>query len=250
MAKEIETKAPEEILLRSPDEKVESKPESKAKRDPFYNKEVNIKLNLRAISRVAIVVLLIMGVFMLGRLSTGSDFGLSGLVTADTSVDEPVVEEEKEAPKEEVKEEVKVEAPKDEPEPPKKEDTSDEETVTEYNNVKLTLEKAEFKWMETWGKMSELHVTLVNNEDGTIEPNSLMMSVKGYPDFEKEVMMPADFLSVRSKKGYSSVLPIKGGFAYSKADAGDLTAVQVSLRLLDVKGNAIATTTNAIDISG
>jgi len=62
--------------------------------------------------------------------------------------------------------------------------------------------------------------------------------------------MPADFLSVRSKKGYSSVLPIKGGFAYSKSDAGDLTAVQVSLRLLDVKGNAIATTTNAIDISG
>ena len=259
MAKDIQTKAPEQILLRN-DETDEPR------RDKFYDKEVSIKLNLRSISRVGVVVIVLLGVFMLGRFSADTDFmsglSLSGALTANVAEAKAkptkTVEETKPTVTEPVKEEIPVEKPKETEvkateKVVEKEDTKKdvkEEIVTDYNNVALTLENVEYNWMDTWGKMTGLELTIINSEDGTIQPDELWMSVKGYDDFEKQVMLPIDFTNIPSGKGYSSILPIKGGFAYSKADAGDLTNVQISLRLLDQKGNLVTTAIKNVDVQG
>jgi hypothetical protein len=253
MAKDIQTKAPEQILLRN-DETDEPR------KDKFYNKEVSIKLNLRSISKVGLIVIVLLGVFMLGRFSADTDFmsgvGLSGALTADVTTPEvkaeptKVVEETKPTVTEPVKKDVPIEKPKETEVKATEKIVEKEEIVTEYNNVEFTLENVEFDWMDTWGKMTGLELTIINNEDGTIQPDELWMSVKGYDDFEKEVMLPLDFTNIPAGKGYSSILPIKGGFAYSKADAGDLSNVQISLRLLDKKGNVVISEVETVNIQG
>ncbi len=221
----------------------------KTEKGKILDKSIDLKFNLnpRKVLKFSLIVLLLLGIFFLGRFSADGSMGFLGITGASSTADEalaeepavkePVVEETvKEAPKEE---EVKKEEPvKEEVKVAEKEESSGPEKIinSDYSSITLGIEKVGYKWMDTWGRITSLEVLISNDEDGTIKPDKIMMVVKGY-EYEKEVPLPFTLKSITKGKALSTVIDVPGGFPYASPDAGkDLNAVHITFSLFDKKG--------------
>ncbi len=240
--------------LRGPDEDVKQKTQA-SQPEPSGEREIRIKVNPHKLGKAALLVLLLVGIFLLGRFSADPDIGIQGLFTGVDELEEAVEEVEEEPKKEEVKAEpVKKEEPKVEEKPkekPKKEESKSEKVITkDYSSVKVEVSKPSFKWMETWGRLEKITFTITNGEDGTIKPSYAIMVIKGY-DYEKNIPMPGGLQEIRSGKGLETAVTIPGGFPYSDSQAGvDVTAVQVTVDLYDEKANLMDTFTGSFNLQG
>jgi hypothetical protein len=214
-------------------------------------------------------ILLLFGVFFLGRFSVSGDFDLSfatgnlgGLATADNqeidvkadvansgesnldASEEIVLEGSKEEVKEEPKEVAKVEEPKVEA---KEEAPENDILITDYNNVILALDKANVKWMDTWGKIQSVEISLKNGERGRVEPSYMIMNVRGY-DLEKRIPLPTSLKTVKRGTTLKARVTVPSGFAYSEITAGNLASVPVTLILFDAAGNQMAKVEKAANL--
>ncbi len=214
----------------------------------LMDKEVSIKLKPMLLLKVLVVLLVLSGVFFLGRISVGDSSDLSGLAVNEVTAEDPAEPE----PEVQLEEEVEAEpAPEPEVEEEEPEEEVEEEIITEYSNkIGLDIEDFELKWMETWGKITRMQVAITNNEAGSIEPGHLIMKVEGYGDFDKEVPLPPGMQLVKSGKTLRSMVEIPDGFSYSEASAGDLDEVSIQVLLFDVSGNVMASYTTQADLRG
>ena len=249
----------------------ESKPQAKE------GKEFTITLRPWKFVKGFLILVLLLGVFFAGRLSAGegsvlpglpdfstyfsSDSGPSGLATGDTKeAEEPEASAEaaEEVPAEPVVEENTTEEAQlaeDEPAALPAEETEDkpEKFVDEeYSQVTLSLDGVYKEWKGTWGKIKGVKYTITNNEVGTVKPHHFSMIVEGYEDGEKHFDVGIASQRIKSEKTVSDEAAVTGGFAYSPVTIpdGDLTKVRISLFLLDVNGETMASVHQEVDLSG
>ena len=143
---------------------------------------------------------------------------------------EPVVEEVKAEPTPAPKEEVKVEED-DEPQP----------VITMYTkNVVFTLDKVTSTSMGNWGKVTRLDVTIRNNEVGIVEPYKMVMTMEGYDDRTKAILLPEHLGSIRSGKYIAPSIEIDGAFSYNNESVEDKSKVLITLYLMDKAGKTMA----------
>ncbi|MEW5897460.1 MAG: hypothetical protein AB1668_07230 [Nanoarchaeota archaeon] len=126
----------------------------------------------------------------------------------------------------------------------------EEIVITDYKYVKLTLDSVYKKWMGTWGKITGIEYTIVNNEGGTIKPHHFIIIVEGYPDVNKEFIVPYTTEKIKSKVTLKDSAAVSGGFAYNEKTAGDLTGVDIQLYLYDASGKVIASTLKSVNLQG
>lgn len=126
----------------------------------------------------------------------------------------------------------------------------EEIVITDYKYVKLTLDNVFKKWMGTWGKITGIEYTIINNEGGTIKPHHFVMIVEGYPDVTKEFIVPYTTEKIKSKVTLKDSAAVSGGFAYNELTAGDLSSVDIQLYLYDASGKVIASTLKAANLQG
>jgi len=239
------------------------------------DKEINLTIKPKQILRVFAFVILLMGVFFLGRFSVSGDFDLSfatgnlgGLATADNNALEvnadvkSGIDSGSEAKLDVAKEDVKAEAKEETKEEPKKEEVKEavkEEPkveapendilITDYNNVVLALDKANVKWMETWGKIQSIEISLKNGERGRVEPSYMIMNVRGY-DLEKRIPLPSGLKTVKRGTTLKAKITVPSGFAYSELTAGNLGSVPITLVMYDAGGKEMATLEKAVSLMG
>ncbi len=253
---------------RSQNDKPQGKPQSK---------EFTITIKPWKFVKTLLVLVVLLGVFFAGRLSAGessvlpdfstffsSDAGPSGLVTSDAKeTEEPEASKvaAEEVPVEETKEE---EVPAAETElaaaenetsalPAEETDDKPERLVDEgYEQVTLSLDGVYKEWKGTWGKIKGVKYTITNNEKGTVKPHHFSMIVEGYEDGEKQFDVGIASQRIGSEKTVSDEAAVSGGFAYSPITIpdGDLKKVRISLFLLDVNGETMASVHQEVDLSG
>ena len=255
---EMKEEEPQEEQVRGYKEE-KSKP---AKHSKILKDEINIKLKPKTILHFILIIVVLLGIFYLGRASVAcgsvdtdnsSSFSLSGWVTGVTSelfsgdedvVEEPVVEEpvEEETPPEEVEET---------PEPEVKEtvEAVAEEVITSYNNVALEIKGVAVDWKGNWGKIIGIDYSISNQESGTIKPDYFLLEVEKY-ELEKQVSLPPSSRTIKSKVKGSSSATVVGGFAYSEITLGDITGVQITVSMYDASGKLMASTIKTVDLSG
>lgn len=125
-----------------------------------------------------------------------------------------------------------------------------EDIITSYSSVSLAISDIVFDWKGTWGKMEKIKYTIQNNEIGTIKPDHFVMLVAGYDDAEKTIPLAKSSKTVKSKTSVSSTATIPGGFSYSGVTAGDLSNVVVTLILYDSNDKEIATLKKGFNLQG
>lgn len=233
--------------------------------------QITITLKPWKIVKGVLMLVLLLGVFYAGRFSAGEgsvlpdfskyfsqDAGPSGLATGDTKA-----VEESEADKEEVQEEVPVEQNKT-TETQLAESDETNETVSEveevpekaidegYSKVTLSLDGVYKDWKGTWGKIKGVKYTITNNEAGTIKPHHFSMIVEGYEDGEKYFDVSYTSQRVKAGQTLSDEAAVSGGFSYSPVTIldGDLSKVRISLFLLDVSGETIASVHQEVNLQG
>lgn len=233
-----------------------------------------IKINPWAIFKVILVIVVLAGVFYLGRFSTtlSDDLGFLGFSkdsgatpTAATVKDseqnnsvedadlQPAESSEEEVVAEEVVEEpVELSANASESEPVANESSVEKEEVivTTYNDVSLAIDGVLKQWKETWGKMTGIEYSIKNSEAGTIKPHHFIMIVEGYEDINKKFNVAYTSQSVKAGETLKDSSAITDGFAYSKINTGDLTNVRIVLQLYDSSNKLIAATNREVDLSG
>jgi hypothetical protein len=224
--------------------------------------ELTIKIKPRRLIEAFVLILLLVGVFYLGRF-TADPTSLTGLASfADDVVagEEEVVKEVEDevVVKEEVvasEPEPEVEAePDSEPEAEAEVEVvaegNDEEIVTTYDNVVMSIEGVKFDWKETWGKITYVDYVITNKESGTIVIDHFEMLVEGYEDFEKNVPVTSSIQEIKSMNKLEASVPIPNGFAYNEINAGELENVQVTMILYDDLGKQIGSSAIQADLSG
>jgi hypothetical protein len=207
------------------------------------------------------IVLVISGIFMLGRFSAGAeDISLLGLTIGvdDTKAEEqPEVKEA--APAEVKPAEVAASEPAPAPAPasapaaaPAAAATAEASVpapvTTSYTASTLTLNDYNLEWKETWGRITKLQVTIHNKEAGTIKPDHIIMTVLGY-EYEKKIPLPTSLKSIAPGKALMTWVVVPGGFSYSPVTAGDLSKVKITLVLRDEFDNPISTISGAYDLN-
>lgn len=247
-------------------------PEKNKSQNKAQGKEITITLKPWKLVRGILVLVVLLGVFFAGRLSAGegsvlpdfstyfsSDTGPSGLATGDAKE-----AEEQEADKEEIQEEAPVKenvtevqlTGSEEVAPEVVEEVKDEgpENVIyeDYSKVTLSLDGVYKDWKGTWGKIKGVKYTITNNEAGTIKPHHFSMIVEGYEDGEKLFDVSYTSQKVKAGQTISDEAAVTGGFSYSPVTIpdGDLTKVRISLFLLDVGSETIASAHKEVDLSG
>jgi len=247
--------------------KLQNKPQGKE------SKEFTITLKPWKFVKGFLILVLLLGVFFAGRLSTGedsvlpdfssyfsSDSGPSGLATGDTEEaeeQETTTEAAEEVPAEPVVEENTTEETQlaeDETALPAEEteDKPEKFVDEEYSQVTISLDGVYKEWKGTWGKIIGVKYTITNNEVGTVKPHHFSMIVEGYEDGEKHFDVGIASQRIKSEKTVSDEAAVTGGFAYSPVTIpeGDLTKVRISLFLLDVNGETMASVHQDMDLSG
>ena len=220
------------------------------KKKSLMHRELNVSISPKKILKGFLVVALLLGVFFLGRLSVG-DFDLTSSATTD--IEEPVVEE----PEVAQEEEAPVEEPAEEETPPQEELSEpepepEERIITDYSKVSVVINKANVKWMETWGKIMSLSYSIKNDEDGNIQPGSFKLSVEGYSDEFSQIRInfPESQQTIKAGETSSAEVEIPKGFSYAKQTTGNLEKVRLSVILYDILGKPIASFSDEFDLSG
>ncbi len=229
-------------------------------------KEFTIRLRPWKLLKFSLFLILLLGVFFLGRWSINPpELGLNGLITGNSTLG---IEKTAETAATEVKTAV--------PETPKTTVTevvapvtaaavvatvndtanslealeANETIITKYTKVNLELINANVEWKETWGKVMRIGYRISNNEAGTIKPAKLEMLMEGYEDLTKEITLPASAKIIKAGQSYAGINPLVSGFAYASKATGDLATVKITLVLKDAKGIIIATTSKDMDLRG
>ncbi|MBS3123052.1 hypothetical protein J4437_00295 [Candidatus Woesearchaeota archaeon] len=124
------------------------------------------------------------------------------------------------------------------------------EYITKYSKVSIALTSVRKEWKTTWGKITDLVLTIKNGEEGPIKMSHLMMEVEGYPDFEKKVPLPVSLQKIVAGKTLSTSVRIPQGFAYNEGSVGDLNSVDITLTLFDTNGKEVTKVTAAMSLKG
>jgi hypothetical protein len=235
--------------------KIAKSVEVKQRKESLLDKE--IKINARGIFRGSVLVILLLAVFMAGRWSIDSpQMDITGLVTFADNIKEKVTTEPIE---EVVVEETAIEVVT-EPDPPVEEEVIEEEpeveeenepVITTYNNVEFIVSDVNIDWKGTWGKVTQVTYMIINNEEGTIEPDHLIMQIlPAYEDIEKKIPLPLSAKSLKSGQKYSHTINIPGGFAYNELTVGSLTSVPITVYLEDASNKRLDGHTSGFNIQG
>ncbi len=233
-------------------------------------REIVIRLRPWKMVKGLLVLVVLLGVFFAGRLSTSDDVSLlpdfstyftqdagpSGLATGDTKEAEEPEATKEEAPQEAVPEQTETEETTQLAESGNEtaEVAEGPETFVDegYSQVTLSLDGVYKDWKGTWGKIKGVKYTVTNNEKGTIKPHHFSMIVEGYEDGEKHFDVGIASQRIKSGETVSDEAAVSGGFAYSPVTIpdSDLYHVRISLFLLDAGGETIAAVHQEVDLSG
>ncbi len=227
--------------------------------DKFLQKEVNVKFKPIAVLKVLLLVMLLVASFTVGRFTADTGAVVEeGITTA--AVIEPVEEEveteleplpEKVQLLPDVEEEVQEEPVVEEEPVEAEEEVVDEDIITDYTSVKIVLNGIETDWRDTWGKITQMDITITNNEAGTIKPYQVELLVEGYDDISKKAVLPLSAQTIPSGESVRKVLFVPhGGFAYSEITAGDLGNVLLSVSLEDANGKPMAGYSSGFGLEG
>jgi hypothetical protein len=108
-----------------------------------------------------------------------------------------------------------------------------------YSNVLLSFTRTPVHdWQGTWGRLETIYYEIENNEDGTILPDSFIVTLEGYEDFTRTVDVPG--LDQRIISGDSGAHGFDFRFSYSEA-VTDPTNVGITLVLKDSDNRTMAT---------
>ena len=127
---------------------------------------------------------------------------------------------------------------------------TDEEIVTTYTKVDLAMGSVKFIWKGTWGKVTDVEYTLTNGEAGTIEADHFLLLVEGYDDFEKKIPIPLSKQKIKANTKLTTLAKVPNGFAYNAVSAGELSAVTVTLILVDPTGKTIDQVVKDVSLQG
>jgi hypothetical protein len=239
-----------------------------------FNKEVAIKFNPAKILKVFLFLSVLVLVFFVGRLSVsltedtslpstivdstpeqlaeveesngGAWSWITGLFVSEEIIEPEIIPEPEptvEEPTPEVEEEPET-VPEPEvvaPEP------VEEPLVTTYDDVTLELLDVGFEWKETWGKLDRIKYSLLNKENGKIEPSYVLMSMVGYPDFEKRVDLPSTLGTIGSNKKMTSWVNIP--FSYNPLET-DVNNAAITIKMYDSGDREIDVVTKTFDLEG
>lgn len=266
-----------------PDKKEEAKVEEQPKEEsqpeepkvPLSEREYQISLNPMKIVKVIAIILLLVGVFYLGRVTavgvegdgiSGFATGVSALFADDEApaeeeveveaeveeIVEEVTEEEAPPAEEEQEEVVEEEAESDEPVVEEEKELPPEVIITNYNNVAVSLDDVQIDWKGTWGKITEVVFSIKNNERGTIQPDYIKVHIQGY---DEKGARKADIhplaKSIRSGQKLTQIRTrLSSPYSYSETVVGDLMGVPVVIFLYDAGDNLIMSATSSMNLQG
>lgn len=257
MAKEVGDSAKGSVM----NEKASVDPD---KSSPAMDKEITLSVNPKKILKAGLFVLLLLGVFFIGRWSTDlMGVGLTGLATADDldeaaegETEEVVTETETmelDAADEEGSANTEADSGTVEDPESTEEDSSDESTetteeevnepiITTYSKVAVSLNSVQVDWKGTWGKITQLNFNVKNSEEGTIKPAYFVMLVEGYTEESerKEIPLKENDQTVRGGQTLTGSVRIPGGFNYNQATTGDLKKVNIMIILYDIDDKPMA----------
>jgi hypothetical protein len=266
--KKAETKRDEEKPKEKKSKRAlrkESRKELEGEGSNLLDKSLTIKVTPSGILKFLAVMVIVCGIFVLGRWSTDLSMPFGGEPSAAVAIEvpdedaaevtvEPVEEEvveetpvEEEPPaEEEVEEEPAEEEVEEEPEEEK-----EEPIITEYDNVKIELTQIYKKWHDTWGKIIGIEYKIINGEVGTIKPGHIKFLVEGYDaDRAKEIVLVGDSREIRSGKTVVGEGTVPNGFSYRESATGDLSNVRISLMLYDYKDKFVVSFHKEVNLNG
>ncbi len=220
-------------------------------RKPFIKEEMTFKIRPLPILKGVFVVLIVIAAFSLGRFTADGSSSVTGSVVAEETAEELGELDDSEeldlqavkllpSPEEETAETSPTAAAV--VQPAASGDTTTESAaaedvgpiVTTYTKVAFSLSGVTKKWMETWGKITQVEITIKNNEAGAIKPSYMIMNVEGYDDYDKKITLPLSAQTVRAGETLSrTILVPKGGFGYNEKTAGNLGDVIITMTLYD-----------------
>ncbi|MEK6901330.1 MAG: hypothetical protein AABX37_03245 [Nanoarchaeota archaeon] len=239
---------------------------------PLIKEEMTIKIRPLPILKGVFVFLIVIAAFSLGRFTAdGGSTITGGVVAEDTSADseEDVAEEPEDTldlntvkllPSENAVQAPAVatgavtaqpvaEAVPVEGSAPAEEDVGP--IITTYTKVAFSLSGVTKKWMETWGKVTQVEITIKNNEAGTIKPSYMIMNMEGYDDYDKKIQLPLSSQTIKAGQTLSkTVLVPKGGFDYNEKTAGNLADVIITLTLYDGNDKQMALYSRSMSLKG
>lgn len=114
----------------------------------------------------------------------------------------------------------------------------EEESSTEQDTaVEIRLNDVTVDWRDTWGKITHIDYTIQNLGTQTINPSLISMKLEGYDDFEKMIGLSQ---SIEAGGSASSRIVVPHGFSYSEVSVGDLSNVEIRLRLQNANNQEMA----------
>ncbi len=128
---------------------------------------------------------------------------------------------------------------------------AEEQVITSYTRVAISLDHVRTDWKETWGKILQLDFTIKNNEGGTIKPAYIILSVEGYNEEAEKKKVPLKETSKNIKGGQTHLgaAVVPQGFNYNPITAGNLQDVQITITLHDSNDKQMAGYTKGYDLS-
>ena len=238
--------------------------------------EINVKVSVRSFLRGLMLVLVLLGVFMLGRWSISPpdvsvDFsGLNGMFAAstlDTKANHTADKSAEPADESNSSEEIAASASSEKIPTTKTSSTAsttNESTsqntsttdngsiITSYSKVAISLNQATIKWLDTYGKIMQVDFTIKNNEVGTVKPEYILMAVEGYDDpaAKRKISLPPSLKILKAGQIVSKTLNVPPqGFAYSETTAGDLHNIMIFFSLYDAKDTLMGSFNKEFDLS-
>ncbi len=197
-------------------------------------KSIQIKVNPTKIARASLLVIIVLGIFFLGRLSADS-FELTGLATSDSIETAGINENSNEDQAANLKttevaaEETTEAIVKETAEP----DSSGEVVVNAYKNTQIVINGLQTVWKEDWGQITGLDYTIKNNEEGAINPGYFKVMVQGYKDVEKIATLPAELQLVHKGETQVGKIDLDKPFNYNEKNTGNLRQVKVIVVLFN-----------------
>lgn len=216
----------------------------KPQRESLMDKEVHLRINPKQLMRIGLVVIVLMGVFFLGRLSA-NNFELTGLATseAQTVEAEPSIEAKTATVQEDEKlspGEASALEPTNEQELPTTEEVKESIYSGPYKKVSIDVRGIDFEWKDTWGKILGFTYSIRNDEEGTIQPSYFLVMLEGYKDQDRRATLSEVNQKVKPGQIQAGTITLEKSFNYNEATAGNLDSVKVSVILFDVNLKAMA----------
>lgn len=215
----------------------------KPQRESLMDKEVSLKINPKRLMRIGVVIVVLLGVFFLGRFSA-NNFELTGLATSEVQAIEPEVPAvptpEVETVTEEPEEEISASEPTNEQELPAVEEAEELIYSGPYKKVSIDVRGIDFEWKETWGKMLGFTYSIKNDEEGTILPGYFTVILEGYKDQDRRATLPEINHKVKSGQIQAGTITLDKAFNYNEATAGNPENIKVSVILFDTNLKPIA----------